>query len=172
MILLQTSMVLRTTDPKMILAFGIAIVVLAIFLVVGALIARRSRPRSAADVERYSSATFRRAGKGLGLAGHQIDLLENLVRMCKVKQPLLVYTSASLLDDTLKKGLYSLDNPRDLAAEERENRRATIFQIKQIIERNARRGAVLRSTTFLKPGQLLSCSRKKARNSPARSSRT
>ncbi len=156
MILLQTSMVLRTTDPRMLLAFGVAIVALTIFLVVGAMISRRSRPRSAADMEKYSSAVFRRTGKALGLSNPHIDLLENLVRICKVKQPMLIFSSASLLDDTLKKGLYSVDNQRDLAEEQRENRKALIFQIKQIIERNARRGAVLRSTTFLKPGQLLS----------------
>jgi len=156
MILLQTSMVLRTTDPRMIVAFGVAVVVLTIFLVVGALIARRSRPRSAADIEKYSSGVFRRSGKALGLSSQQIDLLENLVRICKVKQPMLIYSSASLLDDTLKKGLYSVDNQKDLAEEQRESRKASIFQIKQIIERNARRGAVLRSTNFLKPGQLLS----------------
>jgi c-di-GMP-binding flagellar brake protein YcgR len=78
------------------------------------------------------------------------------VRMCKVKQPLLVFTSASLLDDTLKKGLYSIDNSRDLSEEERENRKGTLFHIKQLIESNARKGAVLRSTTFLRPGQVLS----------------
>jgi c-di-GMP-binding flagellar brake protein YcgR len=156
MILMQTSMVLRTTDPRMIVAFVVAILVLAVFLTIGAVIARRRRPRTAADVERYSSAVFKRTGKALGLSPQHVDLLENLVRLCKVKQPLLIYSSASLLDDTLKKGLYSVDNQRDLAEEQRETRKASIFQIKQIIERNARRGAVLRSTTFLKPGQLLS----------------
>ena len=157
MILLQTGgEILRTTDPRMIVAFVVAILVLAIFLIVGAMVARRSRPRTAADAERYSSAVFRRTGKALGLSPHHVDLLEGLVRICKVKQPLLIYSSASLLDDTLKKGLYSLDNQRDLAEEQKENRKASIFQIKQIIERNARKGAVLRSTTFLRPGQLLS----------------
>jgi c-di-GMP-binding flagellar brake protein YcgR len=156
MILLQTGEILRTTDPRMIVAFVVAILVLAVFLVIGALIARRARPRTAADVERFSSAVFRRTGKALGLSQNHIDVLENLVRICKVKQPLLIYSSGSLLDDTLKKGLYSVDNQRDLAPEERDNRKAAIFQIKQIIERNARKGAVLRSTTFLKPGQLLS----------------
>ncbi len=158
MILLQTDFTpLRETNitSDMIIYFGIGVVVVIALIVVGAILSRRSRPRTASDVQRYSSGIFRREAKRMGLAGFQIDLLEELVRICRVKQPLLVFTSASLLDDTLKKGLYSLDNARDLAEEARENRKATIFQIKQILERNARKGAVLRSTTFLRPGQLV-----------------
>ena len=144
-----------TVDPKMFLFIGLAIVGVVALILIGALVSRRARPSATETAERISSTVFRREAKRVGLTGPAIDVLENLVRMCKVKQPLLVFSSASLLDDTLKKGLYSLDNSRDLTEEERENRRATIFHIKQTIERNARKGAVLRSTSSLRPGQLL-----------------
>ena len=133
---------------------GVGVIIALIF--VGVIVSRRSRPRSVADIQSYNSGVFRRAGKAVGLQPMQIDALENLVRMCKVKQPLLVFTSASLLDDTLKKGLYSIDNSKELSEEERENRKGTLFQVKQIIESNARKGSILRSTTFLRPGQMLS----------------
>jgi c-di-GMP-binding flagellar brake protein YcgR len=144
-----------SVDPRMFLFIGVAIVGVIALILIGSLVSRRARPSATETAERISSGVFRREAKRVGLTGSAIDVLENLVRMCKVKQPLLVFSSASLLDDTLKKGLYSLDSSRDLTEEERENRRATIFHIKQTIERNARKGAVLRSTSSLRPGQLL-----------------
>jgi hypothetical protein len=96
--------------------------------------------------QRYNSGIFRRAAKAIGLPELHIAVLEDLVRAFKVKQPVLLFTNAGLLDDTLKKSLYSLEGARDLKAEEWEKRRAIIFQIKQIIEGNARKVAVLSST--------------------------
>jgi c-di-GMP-binding flagellar brake protein YcgR len=157
MILLQTGDLYRgaNPDPSMILYFALGLAGVVVLLLVAALISRRRAPRSEAELQRYNSGVFRRTAKALGLPEPHVAMLENLVRLCKVKQPFLVFSSASLLDDTLKKGLYSLESARDLAAEERERRRAIIFQIKQIIEGNARKGAVLNSTTFLRPGQTL-----------------
>jgi c-di-GMP-binding flagellar brake protein YcgR len=143
------------SGPGLYLYFGIAVAVVVVLILVGSIIARRNRPRTAADNAQYSSTQFKKAGKALGLTPAQVDLLENLVRLCKVKQPFLVFTSAGLLDDTLKKGLYSLDSSRGLSEEEREKRRSLIFQIKQTVERNARKGAALGSTNYLKPGQPL-----------------
>ncbi len=134
---------------------GLALAGMAVLILVATLVSRRRRPSATEAAARISSATFRREAKRMGLTAPAADLLENLVRMCKLKQPLLVFTSASLLDDTLKKGLYSLDNAREMAEEEKENRRATIFQIKQTLERTGRSGGELKSTTFLRPGQLL-----------------
>jgi len=140
----------------MILYFALGLAAAVALLLVASLISRRRVPRTDAELQRYNSGIFRRTAKSLGLPEPHVAMLENLVRLCKVKQPFLVFSSASLLDDTLKKGLYSLESTRDLTAEEREKRRAIIFQIKQIIEGNARKGAVLSSTTFLRPGQNLS----------------
>lgn len=156
MILLQTpNLGAGTIAPEVFLYLGIAVVGVVALILIGTLLSRRARPSATETAERISSGVFRREAKRVGLTGPASDVLENLVRMCKVKQPLLVFSSASLLDDTLKKGLYSLDNSRDLTEEQRENRRATIFDIKQTIERNAQKGAVLRSTSNLRPGQLL-----------------
>ncbi len=145
-----------SADPNMFLYFALGFGGIVVLLLVASLISRRRGPRSEADLQRYNSGIFRRTAKSLGLPEPHVAMLENLVRLCKVKQPFLVFSSASLLDDTLKKGLYSLESARDLPPEEREKRRAIIFQIKQIIEGNARKGAVLNSTTFLRPGQNLS----------------
>jgi len=144
------------SDPNMFLYFALGFAGIVALLLVASLISRRRSPRTEGELQRYNSAVFRRTAKSLGLPEPHAAMLENMVRLCKVKQPFLVFSSASLLDDTLKKGLYSIESTRELSAEEKEKRRGIIFQIKQIIESNARKGAVLNSTTFLRPGQSLS----------------
>jgi c-di-GMP-binding flagellar brake protein YcgR len=154
--LLQTGAIMgMDLTPQITLYFLLGIALLVGLIIVGAVLSRRNRPRSAADIQQYSSGVFRRAGKQMGLGPQHLEVLEDLVRVSRVQRPLLVFTSTSLLDDTLKRGLYALDNARDLSDEERENRRSVIFQTKEILERNARKSATLKSTTFLRPGQLL-----------------
>ncbi len=143
------------TGPGLYLYFGIAVAAVAVLILVGSLVARRSRPRSATDAAQYSSTQFKKAGRALGLTPPQVDMLENLVRACKVKQPFLVFTSAGLLDDTLKKGLYSLDSSRDLIGGGTGEAPLAHFPDQADMERNARKGASLGSTTSLKPGQPL-----------------
>ncbi len=160
MILLATMdyKLINTGDGSTMLYFGIAIGVVIVLIVIGTLVNRRRRPLSADEVQKVSSAAFRRAGRAVGLPLQHVQALEELVRITKVKQPFLVFSSAGLLDDVLKKGLYSIEVARDVAPEEKERRKAVLFQVKQIIEKNARRGAVLRSSVMLKPGQLLTVS--------------
>lgn len=144
-----------SSSRSIIISFAAVIAGVALLILIAVIINRRSGPRTSADEARYSRTVFRRTARSLGLPLAHIEVLENLVIACKVKQPTLVFTSVGLLDDTLKKGLYSLQNARGITEEEREKRAAMIFQIKQIIERNARRGATLSSTILLKPGQVL-----------------
>ena len=143
------------SSSTIIISFAAVIAGVAVLILIAAIINRRNRPRTAEDEERFTSASFRRTAKSFGLPPAHVNMLETLVRACKVKQPTLVFSSVGLLDDTLKKGLYSLQNTRGVSEEEKERRVALIFQIKQIIERNSRRGATLRSTILLKPGQVI-----------------
>ncbi|MBE3132000.1 MAG: hypothetical protein IMZ55_00875, partial [Acidobacteria bacterium] len=149
MILLATMnyKLIGSADQNTLLYFAVAIGAVVVLIVVGTIVSRRRRPRTAAEAATYSSALFRRTGRSMGLAAQHVEALENLVRITKVKQPFLVFTSAGMLDDVLRKGLYSIDAAREISNEERERRKALVFQIKQIIERNARKGAVLRSST-------------------------
>ncbi|HVP20088.1 MAG TPA: PilZ domain-containing protein [Spirochaetia bacterium] len=144
-----------STPSSIIISFAAVLVGVALLILIAALINRRNRLRTPAEEEAFSSASFRRTAKGFGLPPAHLAMLENLVRVTKVRQPTMVFRSAGLLDDVLKKGLYSLQSARGVTPEEREKRAAIIFQIKQIIERNAGRGPALRSTTLLKPGQVL-----------------
>ena len=158
MILLQAGGdIFRSATPStsMLYYFGFSLLGVVSLILIGAMLSRRRRPRSDAEAQQYSSGVFRRTAKAIGLPGPHIDMLEYLVRACKVKQPLLVFSSAGLLDDILKKGLYSMDGAREMSEADREGRKAIIFQIKQIIERNAKKGASVQSTIFLRPGQLL-----------------
>jgi c-di-GMP-binding flagellar brake protein YcgR len=134
---------------------GVVIGAIALLILVGALVSRARRARTPEEMQRYSRHLFRRTAKSLGLTSPQCDTLERLVAAVKVRQPFLVFSSPSLLDDVLRRGLYSIDANREAGEEEREARKAIIFGIKQAIERNARRGSVLRSTHLVKPGQVL-----------------
>ena len=160
MILLATMnyKLIGSADQNTLLYFGIAIGAVVLLILVGALVSRWRGPRTAAEAQKHSSAFFRRTGRSMGLPASHVEALENLVRITKVKQPLLVFSSAGMLDDVLKKGLYSVEAARGISDEERERRKAVLFQIKQIIEGGARKGAVLRSSVLLKPGQLLTVS--------------
>ncbi|HTP57906.1 MAG TPA: PilZ domain-containing protein [Spirochaetia bacterium] len=143
------------SSSSIIISFIAVIVGVALLILIAVLINRRNRPQTPAEAERHSTASFKRMARTYGLPPAHTDMLEQLVRLCKVKQPALVFTSPGLLDDTLKKGLYSLRASRGMTEEEREKRSAIIFQIKQILERNARRGSSVKSTVYLKPGQVL-----------------
>jgi c-di-GMP-binding flagellar brake protein YcgR len=140
-------------DPLWFIAIFGGIVIL---LLVGALVNRSRRGRTPEEMQRYSRRLFRRTAKTMGLSAPQADTLERLVEATKIRQPFLVFTSPSLLDDVLRRGLYSIEANRAGTEEEREARKSLIFGIKQAIERNARRGSMLRSTHLVKPGQVLS----------------
>ncbi len=155
MILLQTRYLEASQSPQVAIYVGIGIFVVAALVVLGVLIGRARAPRSPADVARYSSSVFRRTGRALGLPATHVEALEALVLATKVRQPFLVYTNAGLLDDVLRRGLFSLENSRTLTEDQREVRKATYFQIKQILEAGARRPVGVKSTHILKPGQSL-----------------
>jgi c-di-GMP-binding flagellar brake protein YcgR len=128
---------------------------LAALILVGALINRNRRARTPQEVQRYSRRLFRRTAKSMGLTAVQADTLERLVDGTKLRQPFLVFSSPALLDDVLRRGLYAIEANRAASDQEREARKAILFGVKQAIERNARRGTVLRSTHLVKPGQVL-----------------
>jgi c-di-GMP-binding flagellar brake protein YcgR len=143
------------TPSSIMISFVAVFAGVALLILIAAIVNRRNRPRTAVEEEAYSRSAFRRTAKAFGLPPAHLAMLEDLVRACKVKQPTMIFRSSGLLDDTLKKGLYSLQNARNISPEEREKRAAIIFQIKQIVERSSARATVLKSTIVLKPGQML-----------------
>jgi c-di-GMP-binding flagellar brake protein YcgR len=128
---------------------------IALLILIGALVGRSRRGRTPEEMQRYSRHLFRKTAKSMGLTAVHVETLERLVAATKLRQPFLVFSSPSLLDDVLRRGLYSVEANRAATEEEREARKAVIFGIKQAIERNARRSTVLRSTHLVKPGQVL-----------------
>ena len=155
MILLQTQYnFLSSPDRRSILLFLVIVVAFIGIIVVGGLLTRR-RNRNLDPVQRrkYGRYVFHRMAKNIGLQKHHTEILEYLIRVCSVRQPFLLFSSSGLLDDVLKKGIYALHQNSKLSEEERERRLTYLFQIKQIIERNARRGIGVRSTIMMRPGQ-------------------
>lgn len=154
MILLQAPLrLVATPSSGDTLWIGIIMGVVVIAVLVGALIARRNRPRSPEEIKRYSARMFVRTARNMGLDGEQASALENLVQLCKVKQPFMVFSSSQVLDDVLRRGVFSLENQKEMPEEEKEKRKAVIFRIKQTMERNGGRGGPVHSSQSIKPGQ-------------------
>ena len=143
------------TPTSTIVAFLAVIAGVIVLVLIATIINRRRAPRAPGQGARFSRSAFRRTAKAFGLPQAHTDMLENLVRANKVQRPTLVFTSPSLLDDTLKKGLYALQSLSGGPPGDKESRAAIIYQIKQIIERGARQEALLESSMLLKPGQVL-----------------
>jgi c-di-GMP-binding flagellar brake protein YcgR len=157
-ILLQArSQFLPTADSRTTVVFLLIAGAMILILIVGGVIVSRRRRYMDPEAQRkFSRQVFHKMARNLGLGRIHIDYLEYLVRVCKVQQPFLVFSNAGLLDDLLRKGIYSLQQNPALKAEDRERRMAYLFQIKQIIERNAKRAVGISSTNFLRVGQGLS----------------
>jgi c-di-GMP-binding flagellar brake protein YcgR len=154
-ILLQTRF-LATPDRRSVWIFVLlAAVFLGVIIVGGAISRRRTRSLDPAQRRKYGRYVFHKMARGLGLQRHHIEILEYLIRVCGVRQPFMIFSNSGLLDDILKKGIYALHRDRKIKEEERERRLTYLFQIKQIIERNAKRGIGVRSTIMLRPGQSL-----------------
>ncbi|UCF96421.1 MAG: PilZ domain-containing protein [Spirochaetaceae bacterium] len=155
MILLQTRyQFLASPDSRTIMIFLASAAGFIGIIILGGIISRR-RNRHLDPVQRrkYGRYVFQRMARNIGLQRHHIEILEYLIRVCGVRQPFLIFSNSGLLDDILKKGIYALHQNTKLKEEERERRLTYIFQIKQIIERNARRGIGVRSTIMMRPGQ-------------------
>ncbi len=155
LILLQTKYrFVERSDPKSTWIFLIVVVsFVALLIIAGAVRSRRGRTLDPAQRRKFNRYVFRKMAKDVGLQKVHIDHLEYLIRVCKVKQPFLIFSNSGLLDDILRKGIYSLDQSRNIKEEERDKRLSHIFQIKQLIERNSKRGIGIKSTNLLKPGQ-------------------
>lgn len=155
MIVLQTQYnFLSSPDQRSILIFvAIAVAFIGIIILGGAITRRRNRNLDPEQRRKYGRYVFQRMAKNIGLQKHHIEILEYLIRVCSVRQPFLIFSNSGLLDDILKKGIYALHQNTKLKEEERERRLTYLFQIKQIIERNTRRGAGGRSTIMMRPGQ-------------------
>lgn len=155
MILLQTRYeFLASPDRRSIIIFlVIAAVFVGIFIVGGIVSRQRNLKFDPEQRRKYGRYVFHRMAKNLGLQKHHIEILDYLIRVCNVRQPFLLFSNSGLLDDTLKKGIYALHQDTGLKEEQRESRLTYLFQIKQIIERNTRKGTGVRSTIMMRPGQ-------------------
>lgn len=155
--LLQTQyQFLDQANSKTIWIFALVLGLFLLMLIVGnAVRNKRSRYLNPDQRKKYNRHVFSKMAKDVGLDKPHMDMLEYLVRVCKVKQPFLVFSNSGLLDDILKKGIYSLEQNRKLSPEAKQARLSTIYQTKQIIERNSKRGVGIKSTNLLKSGQIM-----------------
>jgi c-di-GMP-binding flagellar brake protein YcgR len=156
-LLLQTRyQFLDQANSRSIWIFAIVLGLFLLVLIVGnAIRNKRSRYLNPDQRRKYNRYVFRKMAKDIGLDKTQVEMIEYLVRVCKVKQPFLVFSNSGLLDDILKKGIYSLEQDRKISPELKQKRLSTIYQTKQIIERNSKRGVGIKSTNLLKSGQVL-----------------
>ncbi len=158
MILSPATMLLQTTfikqqDTSAVIVVVAIILGLALALIIAGALAGSGRQRASRRSARYSRNAFRRTAAAHGLSRMHIEALEDLVAATRIGQPMLLFTSQSLLDETLRKGIYSITANQELAEEERQARLARLLQIKQLVEKNSRRESGAASTATLRPGQ-------------------
>jgi len=132
---------------------GIALILIFIVvLFVGGISAGKGK-KSATSRRKFNRYVFQRMAANVGLTKPQLETLENLIRVCKVKQPFLIFSNAGLLDDILKKGIYSVNHNKELSVEDKERRLSDYYKIKEKLERSSRRGVGITSTNLIRPGQ-------------------
>ncbi len=105
--------------------------------------------------KQYNRSLFLRVGRDIGLDKGHLVFLERLVRSLNVKYPSLVFTNPQLLDNVLKRGIAQAERQLSLPDHERIARLNMIWEIKQAIEVNSKRGIGLKSTFLIKPGQTM-----------------
>ncbi len=153
LVLLQVSFIRQGDARSAITAVGIILGLLLVLVITASLTgAGRRRTRRSA---RYTRNAFRRAAVAHGLPRTHVEALEALVAATRVGQPMLLFTSSGLLDDTLRKGIYSLRGNAQIPEADRQQKLTVLFQIRQLIEKNSKRGVVVASTSMLRPGQEL-----------------
>ena len=153
-ILLQTTGYLSTPDLASIIILCIIIAILILVIILGSILSRKTIIQGSSK-KKYNKFIFERMAKDVGFQKKHIDTLQRLVIISNIRHPLLLFTNTGLLDSVLKKGIYSIERQPSLSEGERIHLLNTIYEIKQTIEFNAKRGIGLRSTYLIKPGQLL-----------------
>ncbi len=153
--LLQVSFI-KQGDSRAVITGAALVLGLLLVLIVAAALTGGGRVRNARRAARYTRRAFRRAAVAHGLSRTHLETLEALVAATRVGQPMLLFTSSGLLDDTLRKGIHALSGNRQISEEERERRLTVLLQIRQLIEKNSRRGGTVASTAMLAAGQELS----------------
>ena len=152
--LLQVTYI-KQQDATAVIVVVAIVLGLVLVLVVAGVVSGSGRLRSSRRSARYSHNAFRRTAAAHGLSRAHIEALEELVTATRIGQPMLLFTSHALLDETLRKGIYSIHGNRDLSEDERQRRLARLLQIKQLIEKNSKRESGVASTATLRPGQNL-----------------
>jgi len=154
-ILLQSSKYFGEISTASMPAWVATLIIVAVVavLALAILAARRGAAGGPASPERIRRS-FHRTARGLGLSRQQSAELERLVRACKVRDPLLVFTNEGLLDDVLKRGVYALESPQNKDPDKNAKLRS-IFLTKQILENAKRAGGGLKSTASLAAGLTL-----------------
>jgi len=153
-ILLQTSFIKQQDTTAVVVVVAIVVGTLVVLVIAGAArgggLARTER-RAA----RYSRNAFARTAAAHGLSRAHVAALEELVAATRIGQPMLLFTSPGLLDETLRKGMHALGANQELSEDDRQRRLGHLLQIKQLIEKNSKRDSRVASTAMLRPGQEL-----------------
>jgi hypothetical protein len=150
--LLQVSFIGQGDANAAITAVAIVLGLVLALAVAGSVTGARRRTRSSA---RYTRMAFRREAAAHGLSRTHVEALEALVSATRLGQPMLLFTSSGLLDETLRKGIYSLRMNAQIPDAEKQRRLSVLLQVRQLIDKNSRRRGGVASTAMLGQGQEL-----------------
>jgi c-di-GMP-binding flagellar brake protein YcgR len=148
------SQYLKQADMQSIIIFVVLLVAIIIFLAIGS---RASKKRSAysgkASKKKYSRWVFHRLARNAGLSSNLIRTLDNLIKAYKVREPFLIFSNNRLLDTLLNRAIYSINNDVKMTPDEKTNKTAPLFQIKQIIDNSTKKSLGISSSHLLRTGQ-------------------
>jgi len=103
---------------------------------------------------KFRKSTFRKRAAAIGLTKTQINTLENFMENYTVRSPYALLTNSSQLDLILKKALADIDSQVS-SPEVKESQRATIYGIKQAVERAVRGPSKIGGSRQIGTGQNL-----------------
>lgn len=145
---------LKQADIQTTVIFIIILVAIIIFLTIGSRAAKKRKAYSGkASKKKYSRWVFHRLARNSGLSNNLIRILDNLIKTYKVREPFLLFSNNRLLDTLLYKAIFSINNDIKIAPDEKINKTAPLYQIKQILDNSAKKGLGISSSHMLRTGQ-------------------
>ncbi len=128
-----------------------------VMIVAGVIINRRATKAKVSNSGHFRKGTFRRRASKLGLSKLHVKALEFIVGRYQVKNPYAMLENPAVLDNYLSKAIAGIDKQAS-SDSNKEAQKHTLYQIKQIIERNGQRAGSYTSSRQLSVNQNIAVS--------------
>lgn len=153
-IFLQGTGYVKTPSTEEIIFFIVMVVLIGIFFTLANYIISKKK-HGGHSTQKYNRFLSRKMAQNFGFQPPHIKLFEKAVKEQSIAHPVLLFSNRRMLDNFLKKAVYSLEKENNLGNEEKQTRRRYIYEIREKIEGHFKKHAGIKSTHFIKPQQQL-----------------